>query len=139
MIPRAKFHLKLAIAHPRFEEIERVIPRMNRTGREGAYPEVALVILPGYPVGLVYGSSASHAQWEAYSVGNQNIRIRSKHPVNKIGGHFVLCLVVNMKDAYFTIQSMLANIIHAKIQQHAAILPTGKRDEDVVKFLENKG
>ena len=111
MIPSSEFHLKIVIPH--FVVIKREVFLLIAILRHRTHPVGMHLFIPGTPELLVHGCTGNDFEWYAYMIDFQNIQILPECFFHIIRRHFVLCLIVHVEDAYFSIQIMFTDIINA--------------------------
>lgn len=95
------------------------------------------ILVPRAPIKLIHGRAGRHLERYAAMKNFQNIPVLRKHTFDIFGRLAVLYLVIHMEHAQFSSGGMPADIIHAKIQQYAAVLASRKGDIDIIEIIEN--
>ena len=103
----------MKIVIPHFVVIKREVFLLIAILRHRTHPVGMHLFIPGTPELLVHGCTGNDFEWYAYMIDFQNIQILPECFFHIIRRHFVLCLIVHVEDAYFSIQIMFTDIINA--------------------------
>ena len=124
MYPLRKTHLKFIIPHGCI--IKRKIFFGHCLFRHGTNPYILFAVLPRTPKRLIHRGAGSHTERDAYPVYIQNILIGLQHPVYIVNGHFILDLIIHVKNSQTYLQVILPDIIDTHIQQYPAVFTSGE-------------
>ena len=133
--PLGEVHLELIVPH--LGGVEGEILAGHAPFGHLPDPDVPHLLVPGAPVALVHRGAGGHAEGHADAVDLEDVLVVLQDAVHVLDSVVVLYLVVHVEDAELAFGAVAADVVHAEVQQHAAVLASGEGYAHVVELPED--